>query len=111
MSDTPPFEVPIFSAIMKEGYEIYDNIPYKRMIDEYEAYALKDSRIYVQANLDLLEILKAADELKKKGNADKSNRTLNTAESLAKWLLDNDTNDEFKNIHRLNCLQIAKRRH
>lgn len=111
MSDTPPFEAPIFSAIMKEGYEIYDNIPYKRMIDEYEAYALKDSRIYAQANLDLLEILKAADELKKKGNADKSNRTLNTAESLAKWLLDNDTNDEFKNIHRLNCLQIAKRRH
>ena len=68
-----------------------------------------DTRIYNQATLDLLQMLKAVDELKSSGKIDKSEYILNSAYSLAKWILETDNDQSLKNLHQLNLLQIIKR--
>ena len=72
-------------------------------------FALLDTRIYNQATLDLLQMLKAVDELKSSGKIDKSEYILNSAYSLAKWILETDNDQSLKNLHQLNLLQIIKR--
>mgnify|MGYP001110352637 FL=1 len=79
------------------------------MLEAYEKFALLDTRIYNQATLDLLQMLKAVDELKSSGKIDKSEYILNSAYSLAKWILETDNDQSLKNLHQLNLLQIIKR--
>ena len=70
---------------------------------------LKDSRVIIQANLDLLQILKAYDELKQLGHLEKSKHTIKAAQSLSKWLLENERENSMIALHQLNSLQITKR--
>lgn len=93
----------------EKGYIIFDNIPYDNIVSEYDKYAAIDSRTITQANLNLLEMLKATDELKLKENIIKSAYTLNAADQLSKWILSKNQEDEMINIHIINCMQIIKR--
>lgn len=104
-----PFQVPLYSFFKKEGYVLFDNITFDGMLEAYEKFALLDTRIYNQATLDLLQMLKAVDELKSSGKIDKSEYILNSAYSLAKWILETDNDQSLKNLHQLNLLQIIKR--
>ena len=104
-----PFQVPLYSFFKKEGYVLFDNIPFDGMIEEYEKFALFDTRVYNQATMDLLQMLKAVDELKNSSKIDKSEYILNSAYSLARWILETDDDQSLKNLHQLNLLQIIKR--
>lgn len=108
-NDVTPFRVPIFSFIEQKGYVLFDNIPYDRIIEEYSECNLKDSRVLIQANLDLLQMLKAYDELKQKGQIEKSKYTIEAAQSLSEWLLENESDNSKIVLHQLNSLQITKR--
>jgi len=108
-SDGKPFDVPIFSVLEQNGYVLFDNIPYDSIVDSYKRYAEQDKRVYNQANLDLLQMLKAVDELKDNGHNLKSDFTLKAAKFLAEWIADNDKDEQKRDIHQLNCLQIIKR--
>lgn len=108
-SDVSPFQVPIFSFLGQKGYVLFDNIPYNRIIEIYNECNLKDSRVIIQANLDLLQILKAYDELKQLGHLEKSKHTIKAAQSLSKWLLENERENSMIALHQLNSLQITKR--
>ncbi len=68
-----------------------------------------DKRVYTQANLDLLEMIKAADELRDKGEFNKRELTLKVAYELSIWLIETNNNPELLDIHRINNLQIVKR--
>lgn len=76
---------------------------------KYNSCNLKDSRVIIQANLDLLQILKAYDELKQLGHLEKSKHTIKAAQSLSKWLLENERENSMIALHQLNSLQITKR--
>lgn len=104
-----PFLVPIFSFLEKLGYVLFDNIPYDKILDSYKEFVDIDSRVYTQANLDLLEMLKAADELQNKQMLSKRKITLNTALELAQWLIENDKQTSLTDIHLINYLQTTKR--
>lgn len=104
-----PFEIPTFSWLEQKGYVLFDNIPYKKILDSYKQFALLDKRVYTQANLDLLEMIKAADELQDKGELIKRELTLKVAYELSKWLIETNNDTELLNIHRINNLQIVKR--
>lgn len=108
-SDVSSFQVPIFSFLGQKGYVLFDNIPYNRIIEIYNECNLKDSRVIIQANLDLLQILKAYDELKQLGHLEKSKHTIKAAQSLSKWLLENERENSMIALHQLNSLQITKR--
>lgn len=54
-------------------------------------------------------MLKAYDELKRNGSLEKSKHLLEATQSLAKWLLDNDSDASMIAVHQLNYLQIIKR--
>lgn len=108
-SDITPFEVPIFSYLGQEGYVVFDNIPFNRIVNVYKECSSDDSRVITQANLDLLQMLKAYDELKVQGNIEKSKLIIEAGQSLAKWLLDNESDVSMIPIHQLNYLQIIKR--
>lgn len=86
-----------------------DNIPYDKILDSYKEFVDIDSRVYTQANLDLLEMLKAADELQNKQMLSKRKITLNTALELAQWLIENDKQTSLTDIHLINYLQTTKR--
>ena len=79
------------------------------VIEIYNECNLKDSRVIIQANLDLLQILKAYDELKQLGHLEKSKHTIKAAQSLSKWLLENERENSMIALHQLNSLQITKR--
>ena len=79
------------------------------MLEAYEKFASLDTRVYNQATMDLLQMLKAVDELKTSGKIDKSEYILNSAYSLANWVLEKDNDQSHKNLHQLNLLQIIKR--
>lgn len=49
------------------------------------------------------------DELKNSSKIDKSEYILNSAYSLARWILETDDDQSLKNLHQLNLLQIIKR--
>lgn len=104
-----PFEIPTFSWLEQRGYVLFDNIPYKKILDSYKQFALLDKRVYTQANLDLLEMIKAADELRDKGEFNKRELTLKVAYELSIWLIETNNNPELLDIHRINNLQIVKR--
>ena len=108
-SNEDSFQVPVFSYLEEKGYIIFDNIPYGNIVSEYDKYAAIDSRTITQANLNLLEMLKATDELKLQENITKSAYTLNAADQLSKWILSKNQEDEMINIHIINCMQIIKR--
>ncbi len=108
-SDVTPFEVPIFSYLEQTGYVLFDNIPFGKMIDIYNECSAIDSRVKVQANLDLLQMLNAYDLLKAQGKIEKSKLIIGAAQSLSKWLLDNESDNSMIALHQLNWLQIIKR--
>lgn len=108
-NDVTPFRVPIFSFLEQNGYVLFDNIPYDRIVEAYNECYIKDSRVLIQANLDLLHILKAYDELKLSGKLEKSKFIIGVAQSLAEWLLENERDNSMIAIHQLNILQIIKR--
>lgn len=108
-SDEMPFQVPIFSFLEQKGYVEFDNIPFENITEAYKKYSSIDSRVVTQANLDLLQMLKAYDELKRNGSLEKSKHLLEATQSLAKWLLDNDSDASMIAVHQLNYLQIIKR--
>ena len=99
----------MFSFLEKLGYVLFDNIPYDKILDSYKEFVDIDSRVYTQANLDLLEMLKAADELQNKQMLSKRKITLNTALELAQWLIENDKQTSLTDIHLINYLQTTKR--
>lgn len=104
-----PFQVPLYSFFKKEGYVLFDNIPFDGMLEAYKKFAALDTRVYNQATMDLLQMLKAVDELKNSSKIDKSEYILNSAYSLARWILETDDDQSLKNLHQLNLLQIIKR--
>lgn len=108
-NDVTPFRVPIFSFLEQKGFVLFDNIPYDRIVEAYNECYIKDSRVLIQANLDLLHILKAYDELKMPDNLKKSKLIIGVAQSLAEWLLENERDNSMIAIHQLNILQIIKR--
>lgn len=108
-NDVTPFRVPIFSFLEQKGYVLFDNIPYDRIVEVYNECYIKDSRVLIQANLDLLHMLKAYDELKMSDNLEKSKFTIEVAQSLAQWLLKHERDNSMIAIHQLNILQIIKR--
>lgn len=108
-NDITPFRVPIFSFLEQKGFVLFDNIPYDRIVEAYNECYIKDSRVLIQANLDLLHILKAYDELKMSDNLKKSKLIIGVAQSLAEWLLENERDNSMIAIHQLNILQIIKR--
>ena len=103
----PRFE--IFSFLEQKGFVLFDNISYDRIVEAYNECYIKDSRVLIQANLDLLHILKAYDELKLSGKLEKSKFIIGVAQSLAEWLLENERDNSMIAIHQLNILQIIKR--
>lgn len=103
------FEVPTFSFIGKTGFVLFDNIPYEEILDSYKRLAAKDIRVLGQANLDLLEMIKAADELEVKLHLNKRELTLSAAKTLAQWLIETNEENSLKHIHLINYLQIVKR--
>ena len=108
-NDVTPFRVPIFSFLEQKGFVLFDNISYDRIVEAYNECYIKDSRVLIQANLDLLHILKAYDELKLSGKLEKSKFIIGVAQSLAEWLLENERDNSMIAIHQLNILQIIKR--
>jgi len=104
-----PFQVPPFSWLEQKGYVMFDNIPYDKIIDSYEKYTSIDRRVLVQANLDLLEMIKASDELLMKSLIAKREHILNVSLLFAQWLMDKNEDSTLVNIHHINELQIKKR--
>lgn len=107
--DDIPFQVPPFSWLEQKGYVLFDNIPYEKIIDSYIKWSSIDNRVFLQANLDLLEMIKASDELLEKSLIIKREHTLNVSLSLSQWLIENNEYPTFENIHLINNLQIIKR--
>lgn len=104
-----PFEVPTFSWLEQRGFVLFDNIPYDKILDSYKKFASLDKRVYTQANIDLLEMIKAADELQDKCELYKRELTLKAAYELSIWLIEVNDDPELINIHHINNLQIIKR--
>ena len=44
-NDVTPFRVPIFSFLEQNGYVLFDNIPYDRIVEAYNECYIKDSRV------------------------------------------------------------------
>lgn len=104
-----PFQVPPFSWLEQKGYVMFDNIPYEKIINSYEKYTSIDKRVLLQANLDLLEMIKASDELLMKSLNSKREHVLNVSLSFSQWLMGVNEDSTLVNIHHINELQIKKR--
>lgn len=65
---------------------MFDNIPYEKIINSYEKYTSIDKRVLLQANLDLLEMIKASDELLMKSLNSKREHVLNVSLSFLSGL-------------------------
>lgn len=100
----------IFTILSKEGYLIYDNIPYERIVDTYKEMIPYNPYLFERANWDLLTILLAVDELKAQ-NDYRYKRTLGAAMALSKWLLDVAIRSETvpDEMLRINYLQVVYR--
>ena len=109
MNDDISFQAPTFSFLKKNGFVLFDNIPYEKIVDSYKELAALDSRVFTLANLDLLEMIKAADELQQESKVNKRNITLETALKLAEWLIDSNEDPTLVDIHKINYIQITKR--
>ena len=88
---------------------MFDNIPYEKIINSYEKYTSIDKRVLLQANLDLLEMIKASDEVLMKSLNSKREHVLNVSLSFSQWLMGVNEDSTLVNIHHINELQIKKR--
>lgn len=93
------------SSIYK--WESCDNIDFGGMISAYNALSKESHFIYEMANVDVLEMIKAADKISQ--DNPKCRQLLDAAMRLAKWLEENDSNSDFHYAYLLNQMQIRKR--
>lgn len=89
-------------------WESCDNIDFGGMIAAYNALQKDSHLVYEMANVDVLEMIKAADRLTL--DKPKAQQLLDAAMRLAKWLEEKDSDSEFHYAYILNQLQIRKRR-
>lgn len=98
-----------FSFLQDEHlWQIVDNIDYDRLIESAQEAASRDEYCYNKSNSDVLAMIKAADEV---SGIDEGRclRLLDAALKLCRWLKKNDPNQEMKQVHIINELQIIKR--
>lgn len=86
-----------------------DNIPYEQHIPDIEKYASMHNHTFELANIDVLCMIAAADSLKN-SNPERMNLLLERAYILNEWLIDNDNVTPTPEIHKVNKLQIEKRK-
>lgn len=86
-----------------------DNIPYDQHIPDIEKYATMHNHAFELANIDVLCMIAAGDSLKNK-DPERMNLLLERAYILNEWLITNDNVTPTPEIHKVNKLQIEKRR-
>ncbi len=95
--------VPPLSILSEEDYLEISNINYTEIVSYYKKTLNLNPKIYEIANQDLLKFLKAYDK-----SMGEKKELLNTAEELAKWILE-ASEDIPKEIIQVNYLQTIKR--
>lgn len=90
-----------YSALSKGDYLCVSNINYNCILESYKKVVIQNPDVYDRANMDMLQILLAYDEMP-------NSKLLSVAKDLAYWIL-MDKKQLNKNINTLNYLQTIKR--
>lgn len=90
-----------YSALSKGDYLCVSNINYNCTLESYKKVVIQNPDVYDRANMDMLQILLAYDEMP-------NSKLLSVAKDLAYWIL-MDKKQLNKNINTLNYLQTIKR--
>ena len=107
--DGSKIEVSTYSYLQKENlWGSIDNIDYDGIVESAQRAAQNDAFCYQLSNYDVLSMIKAADKVE--GTDDeRRNKLLCGALKLDEWLIESDPNEEMKQVHMINKLQIIKR--
>lgn len=84
-----------------------DNIDFEGMVAAYDKINNGSRIIYEMANVDVLEMIKSADNLD--DNNSRKKELLDAALNLSLWLEGNDKEIGFQYVYKLNQIQIRKR--
>ena len=90
-----------YSALSKDDYLCVSNINHSCILESYKKAAIQNPDVYDRANMDMLQILLAYDEMP-------NSKLLSVAKDLAYWIL-MKKKQLNKNINTLNYLQTIKR--
>ncbi len=93
-----------FLPLCKNDFFEISNINYGIIVESFEKCLGSDPNALTHAHKFLIEMLKAYDSME-----DKKHVILKSCKELAKWLLDNDREENFLEIHQIDLLQITKR--
>ena len=97
-------------AYLHEGnlWQECDNIPFEDLISYYEPLLKGGEQFIKLANLDLLQMLVAYDEIECQ-DPSKSQRLLRAAMQLCEWLILHNSNNVEDVVYEINRIQILKR--
>lgn len=84
-----------------------DNIDFEGMVAAYDEINSGSHIVYELANVDVLEMIKVADNLD--DNNHRKKELLNAALNLSSWLENNDKEMDFQYTYKLNQIQVRKR--
>ena len=100
---------PFFYLQNNNMWEICDNIPFEQQIPSYEKMCGNTEYAYEIANFDVLYMLQAFDHIECT-DVDRATTILDAAAKLNSWLSEKDPNKAVGILHRMNMLQIVKRK-
>ena len=99
-----------FSYLQLEKFwERIDNIDFDSLVESAKEAAEGNAFCYEMANYDVLSMILAADALEQT-DVGRSQKLLEEALKLNKWLIEDDPKPEMKAVHLMNEIQINKRR-
>ena len=94
-----------YSIMEKDDFLRVDNINYSTIVPSYNTNLKHNTRIFEQANVDLLKMLSAYDE-----GLDTNKQLLELAKDMAEWIYNGDKDDQVpREVKMLNLMQIIRR--
>ena len=93
-----------FLPLCKNDFLELSNINYGIIVDSFEKCLGCDPDALTHAHKFFVEMLKAYDSMEIKNPT-----MLKSCKELAKWLMDNEKEENFKEIHQIDLLQVTKR--
>lgn len=100
------FRESLYSRFEKDWLVKCDNFPYHDVIPSFSSLK-KNPHVYERANLFLLELIAAYDEVR--DNDEKKELMYSTALKLTDWLVAKDKNEDGRMANMLNKYQLLKR--
>lgn len=93
-----------FLPLYKNDFLEISNINYGIIVESFEKCLGCDPNAFTHAHKFFVEMLKAYDSMEMKNPT-----MLKSCKELAKWLLDNDKEENLIEIHQIDLLQVTKR--